>query len=81
MLHAEFGEHHYGRVDLTVKPGQKEKALEYFSECEVDERLLDWPVTRREDLDGIKVISGRDRLGDGARLRDGTDAASLCGDR
>src|SRR5215467_10638961 len=25
-LHQEFGEHHYGRVDLNVKPGQKEKA-------------------------------------------------------
>ncbi len=26
MLHREFGEHHYGRVDLTLKDGQKEKA-------------------------------------------------------
>src|SRR5260370_35704653 len=25
-LHAEFGEYHYGRVDLEVKPGQKQKA-------------------------------------------------------
>jgi len=24
-LHAEFGEYHYGRVDLDVKPGQKKK--------------------------------------------------------
>ena len=30
-LHAEFGEHHYGRVDLELKPGQKERAIEYFS--------------------------------------------------
>ena len=29
-LHAEFGEHHYGRVDLELRPGQKERALEYF---------------------------------------------------
>ena len=25
MLHAEFGEHHYGRVDLALKDGQKEE--------------------------------------------------------
>ena len=30
MLEREFGEHHYGRVDLTLKPGQKEKALRAF---------------------------------------------------
>src|SRR6267143_4172566 len=56
-LHAEFGEHHYGRVDLEVKPGQKEKAIAYFSNSKL-KRLLDWPVTRREDLDGIKVYLG-----------------------
>jgi len=54
MLEREFGEYHYGRVDLTLKPGQKEKALEYFAD-EKFKRLLDWPVERREDLDGIKV--------------------------
>ena len=31
LLHAEFGEHHYGRVDLELKPGQKERAIEHFS--------------------------------------------------
>jgi phosphomannomutase len=53
-LHAEFGEHHYGRVDLHVKNGQKEKAIGHFSADRL-ERLLDWPITRRENLDGIKV--------------------------
>ena len=57
MLHREFGEHHYGRVDLTLKEGQKEKALHYFANGKFN-RLLDWPVTRREDLDGIKVYLG-----------------------
>ncbi len=57
MLHREFGEHHYGRVDLTLKPGQKEKALQYFANRNL-ERLLEWSVTRREDLDGIKVYLG-----------------------
>src|SRR5215471_9096302 len=53
-LHSEFGEHHYGRVDLDVKPGQKEKAIAYFSDGKCKE-LLSLPVTRREDLDGIKI--------------------------
>ncbi|MCL5288665.1 MAG: phosphoglucomutase/phosphomannomutase family protein [Acidobacteria bacterium] len=57
MLHAEFGEHHYGRVDLTLKPGQKEKAIEYFSRSKLD-RVLDWPVVRKEDMDGVKVYLG-----------------------
>jgi len=57
MLHREFGEHHYGRVDLTVKAGQKEKALAYFADAK-RKRLLDWPVIRREDLDGVKVYLG-----------------------
>jgi phosphomannomutase len=56
-LHAEFGEYHYGRVDLDLKPGQKEKALAYFSNAGLA-KLLEWPVTRRENLDGIKVYLG-----------------------
>lgn len=56
-LHSEFGEYHYGRVDLDVKPGQKEKAVAYFSDGRL-KQLLRWPVTRREDLDGIKVYLG-----------------------
>jgi alpha-D-glucose phosphate-specific phosphoglucomutase len=56
-LHAEFGEYHYGRVDLDVEPGQKEKAIAHFSNGKL-KRLLDWPVTRREDMDGIKVYLG-----------------------
>jgi phosphomannomutase len=57
MLHHEFGEHHYGRVDLTTKAGQKEKALRYFADPKL-KSILDWPVTRREDLDGIKLYVG-----------------------
>src|SRR5258708_29221670 len=56
-LHAEFGEYHYGRVDLDVKPGQKEKAIAHFSDGKL-KKLLDWPVSRREDMDGIKVYLG-----------------------
>ena len=57
MLHREFGEHHYGRVDLTVKAGQKEKALAHLANGKL-KRLLDWPIVRREDLDGVKVYLG-----------------------
>jgi len=56
-LHNEFGEHHYGRVDLDVKPGQKEKAITYFSNGKCKE-FLNLPVTRREDMDGIKLYLG-----------------------
>ncbi|HWY26861.1 MAG TPA: phosphoglucomutase/phosphomannomutase family protein [Candidatus Angelobacter sp.] len=57
MLHQQFGEHHYGRVDLIVRDSQKRKALEYFSDAKF-KSLLDWPVGRREDLDGRKVYLG-----------------------
>jgi len=57
MLQKEFGEHHYGRVDLTLKDGQKEKAIEYFAAKKLG-RFLDWPIVRREDLDGVKVYLG-----------------------
>jgi alpha-D-glucose phosphate-specific phosphoglucomutase len=56
-LEREFGEHHYGRVDLTVRDGQKEKALRRFADPEFT-ALLDWPIVRREDLDGVKVYLG-----------------------
>ncbi len=54
VLQREFGEHHYGRVDLTLKKGQAEHALKHFADSKV-QRLLDWPVARREDLDGLKL--------------------------
>jgi alpha-D-glucose phosphate-specific phosphoglucomutase len=53
-LHAEFGEHHYGRVDLDVKPGQKEQAVAFFSDEKL-KKLADWQITRRENMDGIKI--------------------------
>ena len=57
QLHSEFGEHHYGRVDLQLKPGQKERAIDHFSGAKL-KHVLDWPVARREDLDGIKLYLG-----------------------
>jgi alpha-D-glucose phosphate-specific phosphoglucomutase len=57
VLHKEFGEFHYRRVDLDVKPDQKQKAIAHFSN-EKMKRFEDWPVTRRENMDGIKVYLG-----------------------
>jgi phosphomannomutase len=57
MLHQDFGGHYYGRVDLTVRDGQKEKAIRRFVDPKFT-KLLDWPIVRREDLDGVKVYLG-----------------------
>jgi phosphomannomutase len=56
-LHKEFGEYHYGRVDLDLKPGQKEKAIEHFSDTKL-QQFLDFPVVNRENMDGIKLYLG-----------------------
>jgi alpha-D-glucose phosphate-specific phosphoglucomutase len=56
-LYAEFGEYQYGRMDLDVTPGQKQKAVEYFSDSTLA-RFLDWPILRRENMDGIKIYLG-----------------------
>jgi phosphomannomutase len=56
-LHSEFGEYHYGRVDLDVQPHQKQKAIAWFSDPALS-KFLEWPVPRREDLDGAKIYLG-----------------------
>jgi phosphomannomutase len=70
-LHAEFGEHHYGRVDLELRSGQKERAIEYFAAPAL-KRLLDWPIVGREDMDGIKVY-----LGDGSENKPGNAGSNI----
>ena len=39
---------------MELKAGQKERAIEHFSDAKV-KRVLEWSVARREDLDGIKL--------------------------
>ena len=56
-LHREFGEHHYGRVDLEVSSTQKEKAMAWFADSDA-KQILHWPVVRRENMDGIKLYLG-----------------------
>jgi phosphomannomutase len=53
-LHREFGPHHYGRADLALAPGQKERAMEAVSARELT-RFSGFGVLRREDLDGVKL--------------------------
>jgi len=53
-LHKEFGEHQYGRVDINVSKEEKERAIAHFA-SEKFKQLESWPVTRREDMDGIKL--------------------------
>src|ERR1700744_4864251 len=56
-LHKEFGEYHYGRVDLDLKPGQKEKAIDHFSGSKL-RQVLNFDITHRENMDGIKLYLG-----------------------
>jgi phosphomannomutase len=53
-LHREFGPYHYARVDLELRPGQKERAMEAASAREL-KQFAGFRVERREDLDGIKM--------------------------
>jgi len=57
QLHGEFGEFHYGRVDIDVKKSRKEKAISYFSNETLD-WFQGWSVTRRENMDGVKIYLG-----------------------
>jgi phosphomannomutase len=56
-LHKEFGEYHFGRVDLDVKPGQKEKAIDHFSGSKL-KQVFKLDITNRENMDGIKLYLG-----------------------
>ena len=56
MLHQVFGVHHYGRVDLELKDGQKERAIEHFASRV--ETLLEWRIVRSENTDGHKLYFG-----------------------
>jgi len=54
LLHAEFGPHYYGRVDLHLQPGQKERAIEQAS-AEGLTSFAGFGVEKREMLDGVKM--------------------------
>ncbi len=54
QLESEFGPHRYGRVDLDLGPGQKERAIEAASRSDLGE-FAGRQILRREDMDGIKL--------------------------
>ncbi len=56
-LHKEFGEFHYGRIDLDVTAAQKQKAIAQFSDEKI-KNLENWPIVQRENMDGIKLYLG-----------------------
>ena len=70
QLYSEFGEHHYARVDLELRPGQKERAIEHVGSPDFA-RLQHWPIIGREDLDGIKVYLGAHSAGTEIRTGSG----------
>jgi phosphomannomutase len=53
-LNLEFGPLYYGRADLELRPGQKERAIEAASASDL-QQFAGFGVLRREDLDGIKM--------------------------
>ncbi len=53
-LHQEFGPHHYARADLTLRPGQKERAMAAASQRDL-QQFVGYRIARREDLDGAKL--------------------------
>ncbi|HYG99831.1 MAG TPA: phosphoglucomutase/phosphomannomutase family protein [Terriglobales bacterium] len=64
-LQKEFGEHHYGRVDLRIPEEVKQAALARANNGKLD-RIGKYKVLRKEDLDGIKFFVGAPNGGNGA---------------
>jgi phosphomannomutase len=54
QLEGEFGPHQYGRIDLALHPGQKERAIEAVSHSDLGD-FAGSRIVRREDMDGIKL--------------------------
>jgi phosphomannomutase len=54
-LQKEFGEHHYGRVDMHIANEQKQSAIARAS-SEQTKALGRFKVTRKENFDGIKFF-------------------------
>ncbi|MCH7978152.1 MAG: phosphoglucomutase/phosphomannomutase family protein [Acidobacteria bacterium] len=53
-LHREFGPHHYGRVDLELRPEQKDRAVEEVSREGLGQ-FVGYGLLRRENMDGVKL--------------------------
>ncbi|MBI2817379.1 MAG: phosphoglucomutase/phosphomannomutase family protein [Acidobacteria bacterium] len=54
QIEEEFGPHRYGRIDLELRPGQKERAMGAVASHSLD-KFAARPIVRRENLDGVKM--------------------------
>lgn len=64
-LQKEFGEHHYGRTDLRIPEEVKQDALRRANNGKLD-RIGEYKVLRKEDLDGVKFFLDAPNGGNGA---------------
>lgn len=64
-LQREYGEHHYGRLDLHIDDGVKRGAIERAASAATS-KLAKYGVRRKEDLDGIKFFLEMPSNGNGA---------------
>jgi phosphomannomutase len=54
-LQAEYGEHQYGRIDLTIPDDVKNAAIARAHSLKIgDPVLAGMPILRQENLDGVK---------------------------
>jgi len=65
-LQQEFGEHHYGRVDLHIEDEIKQAAIRKAESSETS-RMGAYKVVRKEDMDGIKLFLDAPTHGNGAQ--------------
>ncbi len=64
-LQQEFGEHHYGRVDLHIPDPVKQAAIRRAASDET-KKLGNFPISKKGDLDGIKFFLDIPTNGNGA---------------
>lgn len=64
-LQHEYGEHHYGRLDLHIDDGLKQSAIER-ARSEGTSQLAKHAVLKKENLDGIKFFLETSKNGNGA---------------
>jgi phosphomannomutase len=64
-LQKEFGEHHYGRVDLHIPDNVKQGTIKRAALADT-KKLGNFPVSQKADMDGIKFFLDTPTNGNGA---------------
>jgi phosphomannomutase len=64
-LQKEFGEYHYGRLDMHIADESKQSAIARAQSSSM-KRLGKFNIVRKEDLDGIKLFLDAPTNGNGA---------------